>query len=221
MAMLETPSRIWRRIQAADEGEPPSLPSLPAFDYSGAQDSDSDQHSTDDGPDILPVHSTPAPISAHTVTSTIRLQSSTSSTARFASSLASRSVSAKSSSASRTYPYPRSPVQSFEASAIASLPHESDENTEPEDSPLARSRQSIPESHLPPEENEVDDMSLEDALQSVSRSSSPFSPEIPLDNPTPRKKYDYSMSLRSEPQVNALLLASHSNCAQHVPAFAI
>ncbi|KAG1881054.1 hypothetical protein F4604DRAFT_1992869 [Suillus subluteus] len=200
MAMLETPSRIWRRIQAADEGEPPSLPSLPAFDDSGAQDSDSDHHSTDDGLDILPVHSTPAPLSAHTVTSTIRLQSSTSSTARFASSLASRSVSAKSSSASRTYPYPRSPVQSFEASAITSLPHESDENTEPEDSPLADSRRSIPESHLPPEENEMDDMSLEDALQSVSRSSSPFSPEIPLDNPTPRKKYDYSMSLRSEPQ---------------------
>ncbi|KAG1860628.1 hypothetical protein DFJ58DRAFT_715534 [Suillus subalutaceus] len=193
MAMLETPSRIWRRIQAADEGEPPSLPSLPAFD-------DSDHNSTDDGLDILPVHSTPAPLSAHTVTSTIRLQSSTSSTARFASSLASRSVSAKSSSASRTYPYPRSPVQSFEASAITSLPHESDENTEPEDSPLADSRRSIPESHLPPEENEMDDMSLEDALQSVSRSSSPFSPEIPLDNPTPRKKYDYSMSLRSEPQ---------------------
>ncbi|KAG1737174.1 hypothetical protein EDB19DRAFT_995876 [Suillus lakei] len=200
MAMLETPSRIWRRIQAADEGEPPSLPSLPAFDDSGSQDSDSDQHSTDEGLDILPVHSTPAAFSAHTATSTIRLQSSTSSTARFASSLASRSVSAKSSSASRTYPYPRSPAQSFEASAITSLPHESDENTEPEDSPLARSRRSIPESHLPPEENEVDDMSLEDALQSVSRSSSPLSPEIPLEDPTPRKKYDYSMSLRSEPQ---------------------
>ncbi|KAG2345767.1 hypothetical protein BDR05DRAFT_960035 [Suillus weaverae] len=200
MAILETPSRIWRRIQAADEGEPPSLPSLPAFDDSGAQDSDSDQHSTDDGPDILPVHSTPAAVSAHTVTSTIRLQSSTSSTARFASSLASRSVSAKSSSASRTYPYPRSPAQSFEVSSIASFPHESDENTEPEDSPLAHSRHSVPESHLPPEEDEMDEMSVEDALQSVSRSSSPFSPEIPLDNPTPRKKYDYSMSLRSEPQ---------------------
>ncbi|KAG1774133.1 hypothetical protein EV702DRAFT_1126979 [Suillus placidus] len=200
MAILETPSRIWRRIQAADEGEPPSLPSLPAFDDSGAQDSDSDQHSTDDGPNILPVHSTPAAVSAHTATSTIRLQSSTSSTARFASSLASRSVSAKSSSASRTYPYPRSPAQSFEVSSIASFPHESDENTEPEDSPLAHSRHSVPESHLPPEEHEMDDMSVEDALQSVSRSSSPFSPEIPLDNPTPRKKYDYSMSLRSEPQ---------------------
>ncbi|KAG2137784.1 hypothetical protein BD769DRAFT_1384914 [Suillus cothurnatus] len=206
MAMLETPSRIWRRIQAADEGEPPSLPSLPAFDDSGAQDSDSDHHSTDDSPDILPVHSTPAAVSVYTATSTIKLQSSTSSTARFASSLASRSVSAKSSSASRTYPYPRSPVQSFEVSAITSLPHESDENTEPEDSPLARSKRSVPESHLPPEENETDDMSLEDALQSVSRSSSPFSPEIPLDNPTPKKKYDYSMSLRSEAQVNAFLL---------------
>ncbi|KAG2137608.1 uncharacterized protein EDB93DRAFT_1106565 [Suillus bovinus] len=170
MTTLETPSRIWRRIQAADEGEPPSLPSLPAFDDSGAQDSDSDddQHSTDDDPVILPVHSTPAAVSAHTVTSTIRLQSSTSSTARFASSLASRSVSAKSSSASRTYPYPRSPVQSFEVSAITSLPYESDENTGPEDSPLAHSRHSIPESHLPPEDNEADDMSLEDALQSRS-----------------------------------------------------
>ncbi|OAX40162.1 hypothetical protein K503DRAFT_738032 [Rhizopogon vinicolor AM-OR11-026] len=200
MAMLETPSRIWRRIQAADEGEPPSLPSLPAFDYDSAgPDSDSDQHSIDTDADILPVHSTPAAISSHTATSTIRLQSSTSSTARFASSLTSRSTSAKPSSASRTYPYSRSPTQSFEASAIISLPHESDENTDPEDSPLARSKNSVPESHLPPEEHEMDDMSLEDALQSVSRSSSPFRPEIPPDNPTPKKKYDYSISLRAEP----------------------
>ncbi|KAG1734078.1 uncharacterized protein EDB91DRAFT_620776 [Suillus paluster] len=43
-------------------------------------------------------------------------------------------------------------------------------------------------------------MSLEDALQSLSRSSSPFHPDIPLEGPTPRKKYDYSISLRSEVQ---------------------
>jgi hypothetical protein len=202
--MLETPSRIWRRIQAADEGEPPSLPSLPAFDYSAASDSDSDVHSSDNGADILPVHSTPAAVSAHTATSTIRLQSSTSSTVRFASSLDSRSVSAKPSSASRTYTYPRSPAQSFEVSAIISLPHESDENTDPEDSPLARSKNSVPESHLPPEEHDIDDdMSLEDALQSVSRSTSPFLPEIPPNDPTQKKRYDYSMSLRSEPHVSA------------------
>lgn len=82
------------------------------------------------------------------------------------------------------------------------LPHEGDENTDPEDSPLGPSTNSVPESHLPPEEHDIDDMSLEDALQSVSRSSSPFPPEISPDELTPKKKYDYSIPLRTEPHVS-------------------
>ncbi|KAH7890884.1 hypothetical protein F5I97DRAFT_1839637 [Phlebopus sp. FC_14] len=196
MALYETPSRIWRRIQ--DEREPSSLPSLPAFEHSMAPETESDRTSTDEDDDIAPVHSTPLPPSSHTVTSTIRLQSSTSSTARFASSITSRSASAK-SSASRTYG--RAVQDSFDISAITSLPHETDENTDSEPAPLVESTNSAPEAYLPPiETDEAEDMSLVDALESVSRSSSPFPPEPPQEGPTPKKGYDYSISLRSEPQ---------------------
>ncbi|KIK90884.1 hypothetical protein PAXRUDRAFT_831297 [Paxillus rubicundulus Ve08.2h10] len=198
MALCETPSRIWRRIQ--DEREPSSLPSLPAFEHSTAPETESDPTSTDDGSDMLPIHSTPAAFSSHTVTSTIRLQSSTSSTARFASSIASRSVSAK-SSVSRTYG--RLAQESFDVSAITSLPQEGEENTDPEDARLMKSTNSVPEAYLPPlDGDEVEDMSLVDALESVSRASSPLSPKLPPEDPTPKKglKYDYSISLRSELQ---------------------
>ncbi|KAF9224049.1 hypothetical protein BS17DRAFT_880101 [Gyrodon lividus] len=199
MSLYETPSRIWRRIQ--DEREPPSLPSLPAFEHSMAPETESDPTSTDEDNDILPVHSTPAAFSSHTVTSTVRLQSSTSSTARFASSIASRSVSAK-SSASRTYG--RVAQQSFDVSAITSLPQEGEGSTgDPEDARLVKSTSSVPEAYLPPLESDAaEDMSLVDALESVSRASSPFSPELPLEEPTPKKglNYDYSVSLRAEAQ---------------------
>ncbi|KAH7915256.1 hypothetical protein BJ138DRAFT_1055109 [Hygrophoropsis aurantiaca] len=203
MALMETPSRIWRRIQAVDEGEPPSLPSIPAFDTSVITESDSD-HSTDDNEHILPVHSTPAAASSYTKSnaSTIRLQSSTSSTSRFATSIASRSVSAKSASVSRNFA--RSPRNSFDVSAITSLPHDSDENTDGEEPHLRGSANSVPESHLPPEEFVgEEDLSISDALESISRSSSPFAAEHPNDDgPTPKKKYDYSISLRAEPQAS-------------------
>ncbi|KAF9240597.1 hypothetical protein BU15DRAFT_61277 [Melanogaster broomeanus] len=198
MASYETPSRIWRRIQ--DDREPSSLPSLPEFEHSMVPESEPDRTSTDEDNDILPVHSTPAAVSSHTVTSTIRLQSSTSSTARFASSIASRSASAK-SSASRTYG--RIVQDSFDVSAITSLQHGSEGNTDPEDAPLVKSTNSVPETYLPPlESDDAEDMSLVDALDSVSRASSPFSPELPPEEPTTKKglKYDYSVSLRAEPQ---------------------
>jgi hypothetical protein len=151
---------------------------------------------------MLPIHSTPAAFSSHTVTSTIRLQSSTSSTARFAGSIASRSASAK-SSVSRTYG--RIAQESFDVSAITSPSQEREENTDPEDVHLAKSTNSVPEAYLPPlDSDEAEDMSLVDALESVSRASSPFSPNLPPEEPTPKKglKYDYSISLRSELQVS-------------------
>ncbi|KAG9313115.1 hypothetical protein JVU11DRAFT_6565 [Chiua virens] len=196
MALYETPSRIWRRIE--DEGEPSSLPSLPEFEHSVVPNTETDQTTTDDDNELLPVHSTPAATSTHSAT--VRLQSSTSSTVRFATSIASRSASLK-SSVSRSFG--RFPQQSFDVSAITSLPHVSEENTDPEDPP-EESTNSVPEAYLPPpESDEAEDMSLVDALESVSRASSPLSPEPPPQEPAPKKKglpYDYSVSLRSEPQ---------------------
>lgn len=192
MALYETPSRIWRRIQ--DEQEPSSLPSLPEFEHSVAPETVSDQTSTEDN--IPPVHSTPI-----AVTATAKLQSSTSSTARFATSIASRSVSAK-SSASHTYT--RDPQESFNISAITSLPHNSREDNADPDEELSKSANSVPEAYLPPmEADEGEDMSLVDALESVSRASSPLPPDFSIEEPTPKKglKYDYSISLRSEPKV--------------------
>ncbi|KAG8221048.1 hypothetical protein J3R82DRAFT_2558 [Butyriboletus roseoflavus] len=198
MALYETPSRIWRRIE--DEKEPSSLPSLPGFEHSVVPDAESDQTTTDDDDELLPVHSTPPISSSHNATATVRLQSSTSSTVRFATSIASRSASAK-SSVSRSFG--RGAQKSFDVSAITSLPHDSEENTDAEDPP-EKSTNSVPEAYLPPpESDEAEDMSLVDALESVSRASSPLSPEPPPPEPTPKKKglpYDYSVSLRSEPQ---------------------
>ncbi|KAF8141485.1 hypothetical protein EV363DRAFT_1425600 [Boletus edulis] len=200
MALYETPSRIWRRIE--DEREPSSLPSLPGFEHSVVPDIESDQTATDDDHEPLPVHSTPAAASSHnaTATATIRLQSSTSSTVRFATSIASRSASLK-SSGSKSFCRPAQ--KSFDVSAISSLPHDLEENTDPEDPP-EKSTNSVPEAYLPPpESDEAEDMSLVDALESVSRASSPLSPEPPPREPIQKKNrlpYDYSVSLRSEPQ---------------------
>lgn len=194
-ALLETPSTIWRRIQ--DEREPSSLPSLPGFEHSMVPETTSDQSSSDDENLVLPVHSTPVAPSSHTTATTAKLQSSTSSTARFATSVASRSVSVKSSASQG---YIRNPQQSFDVSAITSLPHDSEDMDE---GPLSQSANSVPEVYLPPvEADDGEDISLADALESVSRSSSPLPPDFPAEEPTPKKglKYDYSVSLRSEPK---------------------
>ncbi|KAJ3509021.1 hypothetical protein NMY22_g16432 [Coprinellus aureogranulatus] len=96
--MLETPSRIWRRIEAVQDREMPSLPSLPSFDDSDGEESAMSrvlEESEDDlndslGDMSLPVHSTPA-TSNHTATVTLQPPLSAASTARFAHSIASRS----------------------------------------------------------------------------------------------------------------------------------
>lgn len=198
-ALLETPSRIWRRIQ--DEQEPPSLPSLPGFEHSMAPETTSDHSSSEDSNLVLPVHSTPVSLSSHTTATTAKLHSSTSSTARFATSVASRSVSAKSSASQAYIKYPQ---ESFDVSAITSLPHNSEDSAPPDEGLLSQRVNSIPEIYLPPvEADDGEDMSLVDALESVSRSSSPLPPDFPAEEPTPKKglKYDYSVSLRTEPKV--------------------
>ncbi|KAJ7117849.1 hypothetical protein C8R44DRAFT_832392 [Mycena epipterygia] len=215
--MLETPSRIWRRIEAIEDRDMPSLPSLPAMGDSEGEDESlnqtSDRNDADEVDEQLsnvsaPMHSTPAPSSHHA--STMRAASSTSSASRFANSIARTSRSSMGRSSTRGFSSRQSHPDSFDdISAIPSLPDVQPErgtghfSEEDEDLDFDRSRESVPEVYLPPDEDEEDDegeqdVSLTDALESVSRTSSPqlFS----RDEPTPKKNYDYSVSLRSEPQ---------------------
>ncbi|KAI0692519.1 hypothetical protein BC835DRAFT_1508673 [Cytidiella melzeri] len=201
--MLETPSRVWRRIEDVERGDLPSLPSFPAFDDSVEQPTDeTDSIDMDLSNESNPIHSTPTTYS-HTM-STIKQPLSAGSTARFAHSIASRSsksgsaLSASRSSISRQHAIPPKEY-SFDISAIPSLPNapydleirSSDQETSLRDSSLG-------DPHLPsPDATGEDGLDLSDALRSVSR---PGSPPLPDLEPTPRKKYDYSVSLRSEPK---------------------
>ncbi|KAI0072304.1 hypothetical protein K474DRAFT_413030 [Panus rudis PR-1116 ss-1] len=210
-AMLETPSRVWRRIQDNERRDMPSLPSLPAFEASDVTQSSEDMDESDGGNILSPIQSTPAAFSSHSGPSTVRPTSSTNSVERFARSIASRSVK---SSASITHRYSigtrqssAPPEGSFDISPIPSLPKLNTDELEirssDQDSDRSRSHgSSVGDAYLPPDiEPEIvgeDDLDITDALRSISRSNSP-DPEI---DPTPRKSknYDYSVSLRSEPK---------------------
>lgn len=242
--MLETPSRVLRRIDAAEGAEMPSLPSLPAFDDSAYQSSssssavefeleDNRQLSTiysepDEEDQAAPVHSTPAAAASNTVTFNAKPPSSTSSTARFAGSITSRSTyshgRAGLASVSRVTSISavKGRQDSFDVSVIPSLPDgrdgsdEDDNRTEDMGYSLHKSKDSVPDVYLPPEE-ETDDptaqhFSLTEALESVSRASSPYPQHDEgvmeqFYDATLSKKYDYSVSLRSEPKVRM-----NSNC---------
>ena len=206
-ALLETPSRVWRRIQDIEGLEMPSLPSIPHMEDSTELRSESTDFDLSRGPD--PIHSTPAPFSSHQNTMAAIKQPlalSAGSTQRFANSIASRSsksggISASGSrgSVSRVGTFQQSPPpqSSFEISMIPSLPHgqddmeirSSDQDTQSHDS-------SVGNGYLPPADIEQD-FDITDALKSISRSGSPVQHVAP----TPRKGYDYSVSLRSEPKV--------------------
>lgn len=272
MVLLETPSRVWRRIDAAEGADMPSLPSLPAFDDSAQNSSEEgsvlsnhlDNHklhnlstvyseSDEDEPaGDVPVHSTPAPqgLSAFTGTGSLgtgsrfgtrnAVPSSTSSTARFASSIASRSMNGNAgrsgshhhalSSLSRgtsasavrggelgesfdvsTIPSIRAGGEEGEVEEVLDDGGQGDEDDEGRTHSLRRSKDSVPDMYLPPADDEerVQDLSLTEALESVSRASSPFplddgpefAQEYEIGEATPKKKYDYSVSLRSEPKV--------------------
>lgn len=68
---------------------------------------------------------------------------------------------------------------------------------------------SIPDVYLPPPDEEDDDhreLSLTDALESISRSGSPPFATGPVSREqTPKKSYDYSTGLISEPKVIMLV----------------
>jgi len=191
----------------------PSLPSLPPFEDSIDAESilhqDYDDQFQEDLESISSrIHSTP-PSAHHTITSTARPPSSTSSTARFAHSLASRSSksSVALSSSYRGMSTRRSQHDTFE---VPSLPRIQPTNHYPEKEEEEERESSVPDVYLPPPDEEdhddldrKSDLSMTDALESVSRTSSPpFSPEAMKHQETPKKNYDYSISLKSEPKVS-------------------
>lgn len=205
-AMLETPSRIWRRIEAVQDREMPSLPSLPSFDGSDEElegptpsrvipDGLEDDFDDSLGDISSPMHSTPA-TSNHTHTTTIHAPPSAASTARFAHSIASRS------SKSSVGPTTLKTHDSFDITDIPSLSAIPRENSTFNRSREDSHRNTKPGAHLPAEDDEEagdPEYSLSEALQSVSRASTP---PIPFaKGNTPKKAYDYSISLKSEPKV--------------------
>ncbi|KZT21624.1 hypothetical protein NEOLEDRAFT_1073349, partial [Neolentinus lepideus HHB14362 ss-1] len=199
---LETPSRIWRRIQEAENEEMPSLPSIPVFEDSQVNESEFESQDPNESEDLLPVHSTPAMPSSHGPTrSTIRPPSSTSSTARFASSIASRSITTKSAlSVSRRSSSRKQDGESFDVSIIPSIPNvskgEAESDMDMDVDEVVQRPKKVNISNPPPEDEDLQDLSLSEALEPVSRRNSPR----PSYAPTPRKDYDYSISLRSEPK---------------------
>ncbi|KAH9479344.1 hypothetical protein JR316_0007934 [Psilocybe cubensis] len=215
--MLETPSRIWRRIEAIEDEDMPSLPSLPPFEHSGIieettrepsdQPDSDDQFDEDFESETSPLQSTPAS-TQHTITSALRAPSSTSSTARFAHSIASRSNrSVNNMTASRGMSSRRSHHDSFDIPSLPRIQPNSAPTTRQDESDGGEeeSKSSVPEVYLPPEGDADDheqEYSLTDALQSISRSSTPpISAQVGREN-TPKKNYDYSVSLKSEPKAS-------------------
>jgi hypothetical protein len=195
MALLETPSRIWRRIEADEQNDMPSLPEVPAFEDSNdvnATTTSEESHQSALQP-TSPLQSTPAPLS---VQNTIRLQSSTSSTTRFAQSItsrASRSGSGFSSSTGslsrRSRPSISSPRSEPSFDDISAIPFCPQPNVA-----------GVDEAGVDAGEDGLDDdMSLAEALRPSNRSGSPF----PLEGMAGdgHSKYSYSVSLRSEPKV--------------------
>lgn len=179
----------------------PSLPSVPGFDDDDSVEISSEPPEEEEyselGPSFAAIHSTPA-------ASTVRAASSTSSTTRFANSLArSASISARSSlggsgsaralSARQSYQYP----DSFEISAIPSLPEDEDAEEDDDDEKsgehLLGSRESAPEM----EEGPDLDISLTDALESISRTSSPHERGRSLKE---MSYIEYEVPLKSSPK---------------------
>lgn len=210
--MLETPSRIWRRIEAIEDRDMPSLPSLPLFEDSVEAETvmhhDYDDQFQEDLNSISShIHSTP-PSVHHTITSIARPPSSTSSTARFAHSLVSRSSksSVALSNPSRGISTRRNQHDSFEVPTLHKIQPANITSLEGEEE---ESKSSVPDVYLPPPDDEDEDldrksdMSITDALDSVSLTSSPpFSSEAMERQETPKKNYDYSISLKSDPKVS-------------------
>src|SRR6266403_2857651 len=198
MALLETPSRIWRRIEADEQNDMPSLPEVPPYEDSNdlnATTTSEESHQSAINP-TSPLQSTPAPTSNQ---NTIRLQSSTSSSTRFAQSItsrASRSGSAFSSSTGSLSQHSR-PSVSIQRSEISfddvsAIPLYPQSNIVVSD-----------EAGVEVGRDDLEDMSLVEALPPPSHGGSSFSPEGVAGDV--HSKYSYSVSLRSEPKVCIVL----------------
>ncbi|KAG8745658.1 hypothetical protein FRC10_007355 [Ceratobasidium sp. 414] len=148
MAMrLETPSRIWARIEQAQDEELPSLPSMPAFEDSAFPDESegiSVQHSA-----YYPTPNKPKPPSTYTPTPRPNKI---------------RALSTPRSTGETTARAPIQPDNSHSASSTRS--HELSTDSLPEEY--------LPP---PTEDDVELSMSLTDALESVSRSGSPDEPD--------------------------------------------
>ena len=198
MALLETPSRLWRRIEADEKNDMPSLPELPPFEDSNdvnataTSEETHESHHSAFNPTSSPLQSTPAPPSTQ---NTIRLQSSTSSTARFAQSIASRASRSGSAFSSSTgslskhsrqsLSMQRSEISFDDISAIPSYPQSN--AVAPDEAGVEVGR------------DDLEDISLAEALPPPSRGGSSFASEGMAGDG--HSKYSYSVSLRSEPKV--------------------
>src|SRR6266852_791073 len=199
MALLETPSRIWRLIEADEQNDMPSLPEVPPYEDSNdinATTTSEESHQSAFNPSS-PLQSTPAPPSNQ---NTIRLQSSTSSSTRFAQSLASRASRSGSAFSSSTgslsrHSRPSVSIQRSELSFddVSAIP------LYPRSNIVASDEAGVNGVGR----DDLEDMSLAEALRPPSRGASRVSPEGMAGNV--HSKYDYSVSLRSEPKVRTVL----------------
>jgi len=232
--MLETPSRLLRRIDALDDDDMPSLPPVPDFeDDSGILSSSQiSSHPANPGEtshksrssdvlhasdESLPYQSTPTFSHLQRTVSTVRPPPSAKSSARFAQSLASsRSRSTRSvASQSRNGSGKQFRDDTFDVSEIRPVPP--DVSTDSDDDyvgamslELANSKASIPVNYqsqaLSLEEEELD---LTEAMEDIDRSHQSFQPEDHSMDVSPRKGgeyYDYEVSLTSETKVSSRLV---------------
>jgi len=208
--MLETPSRIWRRIEAVQDREMPSLPSLPSFDESEDEEEAATsrvipEESEEDDDDFnslanisTPITSTPAPNHSHTAA--LHSHLSTASTVKFAYSIASRS------NKSSIGPVTKSKKDSFDITDIPSLSAiPRDGATFDKDFEDDISRDVGPRIYSPSRSEEMpNEYSISEALQSVSRSNSPPH-TLSAKAGTPKRNFDYEESLKSDSKVCILL----------------
>ncbi|KAF9269220.1 hypothetical protein L218DRAFT_1072847 [Marasmius fiardii PR-910] len=203
--MLESPSRIWRRIEADDGRDMPSLPSLPPIDDSAdnidLQESSDNISDTDESLNNIasPIHSTPATSSQQSTrnfrgadsSASMGTSSNNGSATRFANSIARSSRSSM-------------PLSRFSSVGRASLGSKHEQEPPGLDSFDISAIPSLPDAAGQGSDIEVDSIDdLSDALESVSRSSSPYPGPVEPSEGTPGNKtkyFEYEVSLKSEPK---------------------
>lgn len=236
--MLETPSRLLRRIDALDDDDMPSLPPVPDFeDDSGIlassqisshvanpkeashKSGSSDVlHASDES---IPYQSTPTFSHLQRTVSTVRPPPSAKSSARFAQSLASsrsrstRSAASRSGNGSGTNQFRD---DTFDVSEIKPVPPDvstdsGDDHAGAMSLELANSRASIPVDYQPQAHSlEEEELDLTEAMEDIGRSHSSFQPEDRSMDVSSRKGgaryFDYEVSLKSETQVSSRLVIS-------------